>query len=715
MLSPAGLVPKTFAPSIWSFDSGYASSFLPEDEEKRDQLEAQASSSRHTALPFPLDENAGLGLAHLSNISIHDRLQLSNDEASIEPLVTKLNVFTTRDSYDNDLFLPKIPADGETCLACEFWKITNPDDNIRCEDCRPLPQLIEPSLLVAHSSKSKQPFPALSIPEGNASMSMTRSRCSACEMAAMMGPVSPRHCSTCSPTSSLLSPASPDPSEYRIRRSRAGRNSKLPPGALNRLQTWLDEHSDNPYPLPEEKRQLADQCGITEKQVTTWFVNARARQLTPLDTLLASASEDEAGDDSDMDMDSAVQSGTYANTGFTYLSENQPRNRRAGSVSGSSVLSGNKSQPSRRGKKKDYRRARQPPINELTTPDSAGSNMISPAQSLPTPTLASPNPTVEQEKTWQCTFCHRHLVPKSWRRHEETQHRPKANWTCMLYGPRISFPQRSTTSNGSSFCAFCMAKDPSEDHFLRNHRISECAKRPTGERTFLRPDHLRQHVKNFHSATLFDVVQARWKKAADMGEGAGAGWTCGFCGDRLDTWDKRETHIANHFKEGMTMDQWVEWPGLEITKKGSGRKGKDKSQGQSQGHHHRPSFERLRRSLTGHGRRSQPQPQPHAQPLATTFSNSFEPLPASVAMSDAHGYAHVSLSPPPPVLPDINLDPLMMDGFVDWQNVDFQFQDSSLYGAATSAPPTDFDAALDNVLGYGGNTVDFQGPWTTQG
>lgn len=35
-------------------------------------------------------------------------------------------------------------------------------------------------------------------------------------------------------------------------------------------------------------------------------------------------------------------------------------------------------------------------------------------------------------------------------------------------------------------------------------------------------------------------------------------WTCGFCQEVLSTWDARATHIATHFKAGLTMAHWRE-------------------------------------------------------------------------------------------------------------------------------------------------------------
>jgi hypothetical protein len=89
--------------------------------------------------------------------------------------------------------------------------------------------------------------------------------------------------------------------------------------------------------------------------------------------------------------------------------------------------------------------------------------------------LSKGNLINEGQKTWQCTFCHGHLLPELWRHHEETQHSPK-----YLNGPRNK------------------------------------------ER-----------------------------------------WACGFCGESLTTWDMRQTHIANHFSNGLTMASWQSFRTVE--------------------------------------------------------------------------------------------------------------------------------------------------------
>ncbi|KAF2798084.1 hypothetical protein K505DRAFT_322107 [Melanomma pulvis-pyrius CBS 109.77] len=674
MLSPDGTSPKRAAPSIWSLDSGYQSNSLFSTS-----LEELALSQPFGTIPnppsgylqSPIEEYRDAPLGGAWDARGGEQFHAQRQQLSLDPITTKLGVSTTKDSFDNNFFLPELERDGENCLACEFWKITNPDGNVRCEDCR-IPNIMEPALIVfAHSSSKGEDFV---LPEKGRGKGLDTSdlaaRCSACELSTLIDPTGPSSCQSCSPNPGLLSPISPASSEYKVRRSRAGRNSKLPLRALNQLQAWLDANQDNPYPSAEEKRQLAQECGITEKQVTCWFTNARARQLNPLDTWLSSGSEDDGAHESDIA--SAADTPAYS-TGFSFLSENHaPGYRRAGSVSGSSAFSaGNtRPQPSRRGKKKNYRRTNQPAqIAELSSP-----TLRSPASQPRGKNVA----TQSDQEMWQCTFCRQRLVPKSWRRHEETQHLPKAEWTCMLTGPRLL--RSNSLSNSSSCCAFCMAKNPSEDHFSTHHRIAECAKRAIGDRTFYRPDHLRQHVKNFHGATLYDIVQGRWKRAAEKAENIHH--TCGFCGTWLESWDRRESHIAGHFKDGCTMETWIEPEVWEKKKRGDGsgetyedmdvdfggekrkekKKDKERDVKEKDKHDkHSSGLARLSRTFSRRSTRKFDTPtasQPHSQP-SSLFANAFAPIPVSLPTNTPLSYAPNHVYSAPPVLPDINLDPLM--------------------------------------------------------
>ncbi|KAF3006609.1 hypothetical protein E8E13_007353 [Curvularia kusanoi] len=299
------------------------------------------------------------------------------------------------------------------------------------------------------------------------------------------------------------SPSSPEPlspaSPSEVRRSHARKSaSKLPAHAVRRLYAWLDENRHHPYPNAETKQALAETCKITVKQVTTWFTNIRQRQLKSQD-----------GDTEDL------------------------------GNGNSQVLR----QTSRKGKKKDYGR----------------SNGASPTEGFLSPPRLSPSASLSEISSgegdnWQCTFCRTSLTAKSWRRHEETQHHPKHQWTCLGSGPRIQLP-----SSSSSICAFCELLNPDDEHFQHYHRIGECLSKTEHERTFGRPDHLHQHAKNYHKCEqpLSELVRDTWRKDGP-GMFDNQSWTCGFCQEVLPTWDARATHIAGHFKAGLSMAQWRE-------------------------------------------------------------------------------------------------------------------------------------------------------------
>ncbi|KAF2449865.1 hypothetical protein P171DRAFT_480923 [Karstenula rhodostoma CBS 690.94] len=730
MLSPKDIGSKASASSIWSFDSGYETSCAVSPS-----LQAHAPNntrSYHTNNHTPVIFNAGdiwsapvgpPAISHINNQLMgtpQSDCTRVREDSLVDPITTQLNVFTTSDIPDHSFVLPDLPAFDRTCLECEVWQLTNPGQHSKCQKCRAhsihqdLPMTTNPL------TASKDALPRLDIPGDMHGKGIKRirsvSRCSICEA---ILPVESKYCPSCAPDDTI-SPSSPSYSTHRVKRSRAGRNSKLPIAALNRLQAWLDANKHNPYPTADTKRWLAQECRITEKQVNTWFTNARARQMNVQQ--VESGSEVDAADDSEdaeathtnLGIPGSMQDSTHA----------ESSHRRTSAAT----------RPSRRGKKKDYRRAHNAEVPQTPL-------LLSPASITKSP-LDQTLPA--DQELWQCTFCLKALVPKSWRRHEDTQHRPKtsaARWTCMLHGPSLRFPNRT---NSGSVCAFCMAKNPTEEHFRQNHRIDECSKRDAADRTFYRPDHLRQHIKNFHNATLFDIVQARWKTAA---EPVAEGWTCGFCGDRLETWDKRETHISNHFKEGMTMASWRNYPDVDMQtdmKKSKGKaKEKEKTSALS------GSFMNIFRRPVPQQQHQQHQ-QPQLQAQSGAFSNSFQPLPiapqvhnyqSTAPQCTSTGYESAYTSPiapmglgisQAPVLPDIpNVSPLVVThhdfetvgNFIEWapmptfeQQMQYQLPNTNTYDA--SVPTTTMESDYTNLSAFGlgvyGNPLDYQGPWAQQ-
>ncbi|KAF9741592.1 hypothetical protein PMIN06_004782 [Paraphaeosphaeria minitans] len=712
MLSPKDIGSKAHASSIWSFDSGYETSCAvsPSLHVHATNNTRPYHTNDHTQVIF----NAG-DLWSASSDCTRVR-----EDALVDPITTRLNVFTTCDVPDHSFVLPDLPAFDRTCLECEVWQLTNPGQYAKCQKCRA--HSIHKALPTTTTAlpSNKGALPRLDIPSVVHSKGLKRlrsaSRCSICEVPLLM---ESEYCPSCDPDQKLP-PSSPSPPAHRVKRSRAGRNSKLPTAALHRLQAWLDANKHNPYPTADTKRWLAQECGITEKQVNTWFTNARARQMNK--EHVESGSEVDGADDSE---DADAPQSDMGIAGFIQDNAHADLSHRRTSAP---------TRPSRRGKKKDYRRAHHaeaPQTPLLVSPTSMTTSPLD--QTLP----------VDQE-LWQCTFCLKPLVPKSWRRHEDTQHRPKtsaARWTCMLHGARLTFPNRT---NSGSVCAFCMAKNPTEEHFLQNHRIDECWKRDAADRTFYRPDHLRQHMKNFHNATLFDIVQARWKTAA---EPVAEGWTCGFCGDRLETWDKRETHISNHFKEGMTMASWIDNP--DVNTQSGRKKGKGKANGKEKTNALGDTFLNIfRRPTTQEQQQQQQQPQLHSQ--SGDFTNSFQPLPitplvhnyqatASQSTTTSYESEYTSSTAPmglgisqAPVLPNIpNVSPLVIThhdfetvgNYVEWapmptfaQQMQYQLPSTNTYDASVPTTTMEPDYTSLNAFGLGlyGNPLEYQGSWAQQ-
>lgn len=146
--------------------------------------------------------------------------------------------------------------------------------------------------------------------------------------------------------------------------------------------------------------------------------------------------------------------------------------------------------------------------------------------------------------TFECTFCHKKLAPKSWKRHEESVHYPKQQWVCM--------PHDSQFENGS--CVFCGLSEVCHSQVTdSNHRVSDCLERPLEQRTFPRKDKLLQHIMLFHGCSVDRKILDTWSLSAREGERQ---WECGFCNTTLLSWDERAKHIAAHFREGKTMAEW---------------------------------------------------------------------------------------------------------------------------------------------------------------
>lgn len=149
--------------------------------------------------------------------------------------------------------------------------------------------------------------------------------------------------------------------------------------------------------------------------------------------------------------------------------------------------------------------------------------------------------------TYQCTFCSETFTTKhTWQRHEKSLHLPIERWACAPNGPRI------VDYNGVPRCAFCSQPSPDEGHF-QGHNYSSCSGRPLQDRSFNRKDHLTQHLRLVHNVKpeQLGCPLNQWKLPMP-----GIRSVCGFCGLKMDTWEFRADHLADHFKMGSTMADW---------------------------------------------------------------------------------------------------------------------------------------------------------------
>mmetsp|Transcript_62688 Transcript_62688/g.111777 ORF Transcript_62688/g.111777 Transcript_62688/m.111777 type:complete len:246 (-) Transcript_62688:1321-2058(-) len=60
-------------------------------------------------------------------------------------------------------------------------------------------------------------------------------------------------------------------------RRRKRRKARLPVTAVSILQRWFLDHRDAPYPRSTDKLWLAEETGLTQKEVSKWFHNVRHR------------------------------------------------------------------------------------------------------------------------------------------------------------------------------------------------------------------------------------------------------------------------------------------------------------------------------------------------------------------------------------------------------------------------------------------------------
>ncbi|XP_072240121.1 homeobox protein Meis1a [Leuresthes tenuis] len=80
----------------------------------------------------------------------------------------------------------------------------------------------------------------------------------------------------------MASPSTGDDDDLDRDRLHNKKRGIFPKVATNILRAWLFQHLTHPYPSEEQKKQLAQDTGLTILQVNNWFINARRRIVQPM-------------------------------------------------------------------------------------------------------------------------------------------------------------------------------------------------------------------------------------------------------------------------------------------------------------------------------------------------------------------------------------------------------------------------------------------------
>ncbi|KAL5315248.1 hypothetical protein ACEPPN_017899 [Leptodophora sp. 'Broadleaf-Isolate-01'] len=341
--------------------------------------------------------------------------------------------------------------------------------------------------------------------------------------------------------------------------------------SVRTLRGWLSTHHRHPYPTDEEKEALTRQTGLNKTQITNWLANARRRgkvralrstspgpnqsvnamdiprratpsieQMTPLDRWKTSPPENEAA--CMTAISKAVTSSTFSSgRDSPYSYGNDGSNRSLHDVSSTSSFG--TSHSSGGSFASAFSHKSNASFNSFGSIGNRGRRRRR-RQAVKT---VQPLTSAQPVRTFQCTFCTETFKTKhDWQRHEKSLHLSLERWICCPDGP-TQFCKDTYTNR----CVFCGLANPRANH-AEVHNYLSCAERLLEERTFYRKDHLRQHLNLVHDVKFQAFSMETWKVATPEIRSR-----CGFCGIVMYSWTMRVDHLAEHFKGGKSMADWV--------------------------------------------------------------------------------------------------------------------------------------------------------------
>ncbi|KAI1061402.1 hypothetical protein LB507_011297, partial [Fusarium sp. FIESC RH6] len=355
-------------------------------------------------------------------------------------------------------------------------------------------------------------------------------------------------------------PRTPEPKPLTYQPKPGKRLSLISVRVLNK---WLSAHTHHPYPTIAEVETIIRQTGLSKQQVLNWFANARRRKKFELVKADQSPASSEA---SPRDIPQRAPTPFVQQSPFERWRNSPPedepssmaaiaravsgaeghsvegagmRTRHTPSVTGSWATSAETSDSSRSSHASAYSHGSDGSLEPLRKVAKKRRRAGPRGKRYGTRQLA------QVCHRFQCTFCTETFKLKhTWTRHERTQHLSLDQWECSPLGPTVLNEQSEPT------CVYCGVVNPELAHF-ETHNHDLCQKRERGERIFYRKDHLRQHLRLVHGSEFRKSPMEDWKsKHEDVLS------RCGFCDINMTTWSERMDHLAEHFKEGMTMADW---------------------------------------------------------------------------------------------------------------------------------------------------------------
>lgn len=336
------------------------------------------------------------------------------------------------------------------------------------------------------------------------------------------------------------------------------------------LKDWFLSHSVHPYPTEDEKAQLSATTGMTIRQVSYWFVNARRRNLSKTDK-----DSENGGDAQNPGALPIARSGP--STPWNDMPpldrwrhsppEEEPASWHAISQSLGRYKEASSSEP-------ETGQAGVPAYIDSSDTSKSSASSGSSAHSYVSESLLSlqshgsrrrrrrravarnkraATSAESERRLFQCTFCTDTFQTRyDWTRHEGTVHLILEKWTCLLFGPQYRDPFEEMMR-----CSLCDEANPTAEH-LERHRSADCVSKPEDRRSFFRRDHLRQHLRSSHGVSDMLPSMKRWTSRVTRIK-----CRCGFCAETFASWPDRNDHLAEHFRAGAQMKDWRGCRGLE--------------------------------------------------------------------------------------------------------------------------------------------------------